>query len=111
MQRTLGDSIAVITDRTHDDHFTVAVVPGPDVTIPLDRDKAIAYATTVLTAVAHAGYDAAVIAQLRAMGDVDQLIPLVVGRLRNQRIAVGFIRPPRRLRRVPLVGRLFRARF
>ena len=48
--------------------YVATVHPSPDVSIPLDRGQAVAYAMGVLQVVAEAEYDAAIARQIRAMG-------------------------------------------
>lgn len=64
----IGNAVWVISDRTHDDHYLVAIQVGPDTTIPLTDEQGVAYARAVYAAAAHAEYDAAVITQLTAAG-------------------------------------------
>lgn len=59
------DAIWVTSDRAANNRYVATVHPTPDVSIPLDHLKAVAYATTVIRTVAYAEYDAAVIRQLQ----------------------------------------------
>jgi hypothetical protein len=80
------DAIWVISDRTADDVYIPTIQLGEDLAIPLPGAKATAYATTVLTAVAYAEYDAAVFAQMRlGVGVPEDLVATVLQGLREDR--------------------------
>jgi len=66
------DSVWVSSDRTVDDYYVATVHPSSDVSIPLTAHQAVAYAITVLRAVADAEYDAAVLAQITTATGGDQ---------------------------------------
>lgn len=81
----IGDAIWVISDRTHNDVYVTAVQVGPDTTIVLDRDRAVRYGMTVITAVQYAEYDAAVFAQAKDTGMDDRTAAQMVMDLRADR--------------------------
>lgn len=61
-------AVWVESDRTPTGAYRATIHPTPDVSIPLDRRRALGYARAVITACEYADYDAAVIAQMRAAG-------------------------------------------
>lgn len=66
----------VLSDRTHDNKYTVAVTYGPDFTHPMDPHTATEYATRAYTAAAQAEYDAAVNRQQKKLlQDTDGMPP------------------------------------
>jgi hypothetical protein len=102
--REPGDAIWVRSDRTHDDAYIATVEVGPDVSIPLSHHQALAYVMTVLGVVARAEYDAAVVAQMVAMGAGDDATASMVRQLRERYPALENVATAP-LTFVPLVGR------
>ena len=85
------EAVWVISDVAPDGTYVATVHAGQDVALTLDRDRAIAYAVTVLTATTRAQYDAAVWRQMltisrgRTDGDAQQAAALIVKGLREDR--------------------------
>ncbi len=72
------DSVWIKSEPDENGRYHVYMETGPDQSIPLDADAAYGWAREVLSAVAQAEHDAAVIKQLRRVGtDVDSAAHLV----------------------------------
>ena len=101
--REAGTSVWVISDRTMYDTYVATVQAGPDVAIPLDRDRAIAYAMTVMTACAIAEYDAAAFRQFGKMGIEGSVAAMGLADLRSRRAPLDD-KATAPLRFLPIVG-------
>lgn len=66
------DAIWVISDVTPFGTYVVTVQVGDDMAVTLDRSRAMRYALTVVDATTRAEYDAAVFAQMSALGIADE---------------------------------------
>lgn len=82
------EAIWVISDVAPDGTYVTTVQASDDVAVVLDRDRALAYAVALYTAVGYAEYDAAVLAQLTTLGVGDRMAAECVADLRDDRAPV-----------------------
>lgn len=78
-------AVWVETDRTADDRYIAAIHFTDDLSLPLDRDQAIAYAVAVIEVAGEAEHDAAVIAQLTDLSVEPEVAACVILELREAR--------------------------
>lgn len=77
--------MSVCSDVAADGTYTLTVHAGDDLAFVLDRDRAVRYALTVLTAAHYADYEAAVWAQMNTAGlDQDSTL-LALAAMREKR--------------------------
>jgi len=91
------DAVWVESDRTPQGIYRATIHPTPDVSIPLGHAQATVYAEAVVLVCEYADYDAAVIAQLTALGISVEQAAEQVAEMRKQR------RVPPRAATAPLV--------
>lgn len=82
------EAIWVVSDVAPDGTYVCTVQAGDDLAVTLDRQRAVAYAMALYTAVGYAEYDAAVLAQLTTLGVGDRMAAQCVADLRADRAPV-----------------------
>lgn len=82
------DGLWVKSDVAADGSYVACVEIGADRSIPMGRDRALAYAMAVLTAVMHAEHDAAVLAQFVKIGLAQKHAAEAVATMRERRAPV-----------------------
>jgi hypothetical protein len=82
------DAIWVISDVAPDGTYVTTVQAGDDLAVTLDRQRALAYAVALYTAVGYAEYDAAVLKQLTTLGVGERMAARCVADLRADRAPV-----------------------
>jgi hypothetical protein len=80
--------IQISSEVTPEGAYVVAVHPTPDLSVALDRERALRYGISVLTAAHYADYEAALWAQMRAAGVGVDAVFEAVSALRAQRRAL-----------------------